>query len=121
YWCETRLPSGLVAVLWGIFPILMAISAHSFLPGERLAPRSWIGFVLGFTGLVVLFRSDIASIGDGATPAALLLFVSPIASAVGTTLVKRYGRNTSSVLMNRNAMLVGATLLSAMALVTERN
>lgn len=27
YWCETRLPSGLVAVLWGVFPVLMALAS----------------------------------------------------------------------------------------------
>jgi len=121
YWCETRLPSGLVAVLWGTFPILMALSTHWFLPGARLGAKSWIGFLLGFVGLVVLFRNDIASVGDGAIPTALVLFTSPIASAVGTTVIKRYGHSASSVLLNRNAMLVGATLLSVLALLTERD
>jgi drug/metabolite transporter (DMT)-like permease len=121
YWCETRLPSGLVAVLWGIFPILMATSARWFLPRERVGPGSWAGFLLGFAGLVVLFQNDVALLGQGAVPAALLLFVSPIVSVVGTTLLKRFGEGSSSVLMNRNAMLVGAAVLSGMALATERN
>src|SRR6188768_2424435 len=36
YWSETRLPSGVVCVLWSVFPILMALSSHFFL-GHRLA------------------------------------------------------------------------------------
>lgn len=120
YWCETRLPSGLVAVLWGVFPVLMALASH-WLLGERLRRGSWLGFVLGFAGLVVLFRNDVASLGSGATGAALVLFVSPVVSVVGTTVVKRYGAGSSSVLMNRNAMWVGALVLTGLALVTERD
>lgn len=119
YWCETRLPSGLVAVLWGVFPVLMALASH-WLLGERLRRGSWLGFLLGFAGLVVLFRNDIASLGAGATGAALVLFVSPVVSVVGTTVVKRFGAGSSSVLMNRNAMWVGAVTLAGVALVTEQ-
>lgn len=121
YWCETRLPSGLVAVLWGVFPILMAVSAHLFLQNERLGRRSWLGFGLGFSGLLVLFRNDVAALGAGATPAALVLFVSPIVSVAGTTVVKRFGQGASSVLMNRDAMWIGAAVLAAVALSTERD
>lgn len=120
YWCETRLPSGLVAVLWGVFPMLMAVSAHVFLPGERLRAGSWAGFAFGFAGLIVLFENDVQAVGAGAVPAALLLFVSPLVSTAGTTLIKRFGSGASSVLMNRNAMFVGAAALSTLALLTER-
>ena len=121
YWCETRLPSGLVAVLWGVFPILMALSAHRFLPDERLRSGTWLGIVAGFAGLFVLFQNDVRALGAGATPAALLLFVSPAVSVVGTTLIKKYGAGTSSVLTNKNAMFVGAVVLSALALSVERD
>lgn len=121
YWCETRLPSGLVAVLWGVFPMLMALAAHWFLPGERLQKRSFGGLTLGFAGLLVLFRNDVAALGSGASFAALVLFVSPLVSVVGTTLVKRRGGGHSSVLLNRDAMFVGALLLTLLALATERD
>ncbi|MBK7586212.1 MAG: EamA family transporter [Myxococcales bacterium] len=121
YFCETRLPSGLVAVLWGVFPILMALSAHWFLPSERLRSGTWMGILLGFAGLFVLFQNDVRALGAGATSAALLLFVSPVVSVVGTTVIKKYGAGTSSVLTNRNAMFVGAAVLSGLALTLERD
>ena len=36
YWTETILPSGLVCVLWAVFPMMMAFLGHQCLPGERL-------------------------------------------------------------------------------------
>ena len=119
YWCETLLPSGLVALLWAVFPMLMALAGHLWLPGERLRRRQWLGFVFGFLGVALLFWQDLAAIGGDALVAAAILFLSPIASALGTTLVKRYGSHASSLLLNRNAMAIGAVLLLALAPVVE--
>lgn len=121
YWCETILPSGIVAVLWAVYPLLTAAAGHCFLPGERLRGRQWAGFVFGFLGVGLLFLTDLRSFGASAVPAALILFISPIVSAAGTVLVKRYGAATSSLLLNRNAMFVGAGVLLALAWTFERD
>jgi drug/metabolite transporter (DMT)-like permease len=120
YQAETVLPSGLVSLLWSVFPLLMAASGHWFLPGERLTPRRLLGFLLGFLGVFVLFRADVQALGPRAVAAGALLLLSPLVSAVGQTLVKRHGQGASSVLMNRNAMLLGAALLLLAAGVGER-
>jgi drug/metabolite transporter (DMT)-like permease len=120
YATETVLPSGLVALLWGVYPMLQALAGHWFLPNERLRPGQFAGFGAAFAGLVLLFRTDIHSFGPRGVPAALLLFLSPISVVVGTTLIKRYGGAVSSTLLNRNGMFVGAALLLAAAAVSER-
>lgn len=119
YRTETILPSGLVALLWGVFPMLSAISGHLFLAGERLRATHWAGFALGLAGLVLLFATDLADLGPGAAPAALFLLLSPVVSTVGNTLVKRHGAAVRSIELNRNAMAFGACLLTALALATE--
>jgi drug/metabolite transporter (DMT)-like permease len=119
YWSETRLPSGLVSVLWAVFPMLQAVAGHLFLPGERLAAGQVAGFGLGFLGVVALFATDLRGLGAGAVPAGLVLLLSPFVSALGTTYVKRHGAGTSSLLLNRNAMWIGAALLWGVALATE--
>lgn len=120
YWAETRLPSGLTAVLWAVFPLLMALATRWFLKGARLAPTQWLGFVVGFAGVVALFWTDVGRFGSGAVTAGIVLLGSPLVSAVGTTVVKRHGAQTSSLLLNRNGMLLGAALLSSLAFATER-
>ena len=118
YCAETVVPSGIAAVLWAIFPLLMAGSAVCFL-GERLRLRQWLGFAVSFAGIVAVFASDLGGIEPGNIRYAWLLMLSPVIATLGTTLVKKYGSKTSSVVLNRNGMLLGAALLSAAALVRE--
>ena len=120
YWSETLLPSGLVSVLWSVFPMMMAVAAHLALPGERLLARQWLGFVVGFLGVVLLLARDVAAIGGEALVAALVLLGSPLAATLGTTYVKKHGARVSSALLNRDAMAVGAAALLACALLSER-
>jgi len=120
YWSETVLPSGLVSLLWAIFPMLMAIGGHLTLPGERLVRRQWWGFLLGLVGVALLFLTDLKVLGPEAIPAGMILLLSPLASTVGTIAVKRAGSGVSSVLLTRDSLLVGALVLAALALGFER-
>jgi len=118
YIAETVVPSGIAAVLWAIFPLLMAASATCFL-GERLRRQQWLGFAVSFAGIVVVFSGDLGGIEGQNVGYAWLLLLSPLLAALGTTLVKKYGSDDSSVLLNRNGMLIGAALLAAWAFATE--
>ncbi|HEY3592944.1 MAG TPA: EamA family transporter, partial [Polyangiaceae bacterium] len=120
YRTEAILPSGLVSLLWGVFPMLMAFGSHWYLVGERLGGRQWLGFAAGFLGLLLLFATDLRSFGPEGVPAALVLFASPVLSAVGNLVLKKYGTNTNSLLVNRNAMLLGGAVLGVLAVMTER-
>ncbi len=119
YWAETVIPSGLASVLWGVFPMMMALSGHAFLPGERLDRRSLAGFLVGLVGVVVLFATDLRQIGPEALGFGALLLLSPVAATIGQTIIKRDGGRSSATLLNRNAMIVGAAALWIVALLTE--
>ncbi len=119
YWCEQTLPSGLVSLLWAVFPMLVAVSGHFLLPGERLRGRQWLGFVVGFVGVGLLFRTDLAGLSPDAATTGALLMLSPIAACIGNTLVKRHGQDVSSAWLNRNGMALAAVLLLALASLTE--
>lgn len=120
YWSETILPSGLVSVLWAVFPMMVAAGGHLVLPGEQLVRRQWWGFAVGFLGVVSLFATDIGALGPDAIPAALVLLCSPVVATIGTLAVKRAGPEISSVLLNRDAMFVGAVILTLLGLGFER-
>ena len=118
YWSETRLPSGLVALLWAVFPLCVAFWSRLLLPSpERLSPRQWLGFL----GVGSLFATDLRAIGSEAAGAGAILLLSPLVSALGTTYVKKHGGGTSSLKLNRNGMWIGAALLGASALLFERD
>ncbi len=119
YWCETVLPSGLVSLLWAVFPLLLALLARIWLPEERLGARQWTGLAVGFAGMALVFATDLVAVGPAAVPAGAVLLLSPLAAALGNLTVKRYGAGTSSVLLNRGGMLLGGVLLGVLALATE--
>jgi drug/metabolite transporter (DMT)-like permease len=120
YYAETILPSGLVSLLFGVYPMFQAISGHFFLAGERLRKGQWLGFGGALVGLAVLFRTDIQSIGGVAVATALLVLLSPISATVGITVIKKYGADVKSTQLNRNGMAVAAAILMMVALMTER-
>ncbi|MCA8977020.1 MAG: EamA family transporter [Planctomycetes bacterium] len=119
YVTERVVPSGPAAVLWGIFPLLMATSGMLFL-GERLRPRQIVGTLLAFAGIVTVFGGNLGDLDSGNLGYSLLLLTSPIVSTIGTTLVKRFGSGSSSLLLNRNGMLLGSAVLAALAFSFER-
>jgi drug/metabolite transporter (DMT)-like permease len=86
-----------------------------------MAPRQWLGLIGGFAGVALMFATDVSACGAEAVPAGLILLLSPLISAVGTNLLKREGSGTSSVLMNRNGMLLSAGLVAAWALFMEND
>ena len=118
YCAETAVPSGIAAVLWAIFPLLMAGSAVCFL-GERLSVRQWLGFAVSFAGIVTVFSGDLGGMSEHNVGYAWLLLLSPVVAAFGTTVVKKYGSKHSSVILNRNGMLLGAAMLLVAAFVRE--
>ena len=92
YCAETVVPSGIAAVLWAVFPLLMAASAVCFL-GERLRALQWLGFVGGFAGCCSCSpptcRGSATEGANGpAVCAGAMLLLSPLVSATGTAMVK---------------------------------
>lgn len=120
YYAETVLSSGLVCVLWAIFPLLVALTGHFVTRAERLVGRQWIGVLVGLGGVVVLFATDILQTSPGAWWVALLVLLAPVAVTVSTTLIKLRASGASSVLLNRDSMLIGGVVLLLLSLVTER-
>lgn len=121
YLSETVLPSGLVAVFWAVFPLVMACSGHFVTRVEQLDARQWWGFAVAFAGVVSLFYTDVASISSDAIVMALLLLLAPIASAYSTTLVKMRAQGSSSLLLNRDSIAIGAIGLGLLSWVFERD
>jgi drug/metabolite transporter (DMT)-like permease len=120
YWSETILPSGLVCVLWSTYPLMIAVAGHFFISGERLRPIQALGFVVGFVGVGSLYFTDIGALGEDSMVAAAILLFSPLTVTVGTVILKRHATDVSSILLNRNGMVVGGVLLLLAAWLTEQ-
>ena len=122
YWAEQFIPSGLAAVLFATYPLFVAGLAHALLPGERLRSIAGVGVVLGFAGVAVIFSDDLTLLGGEAVRrAALVMLVSPLASAVATVLVKRWGSDLHPLSLSAVPMLIAGLVMGAVALLVERD
>ena len=121
YWAETRLSSGLVSVLWGTFPLMLALFGSVWLRTETLSARQWFGIAVGFAGVVLLFATDIAQAGDDGWVYGAVLLLSPMVAALAQTYVKRTGAGVSSLLLNRNGICLAVPVLGTLAFVFERD
>jgi len=119
YVAETVIPSGLVAVLWAVFPIFVALGGHFITRTERLGARNAFGILVSFVGVALLFATDLASIDARAVPMGALVLLAPLSVAASTLLIKSRASGSSSLLLNRDAMFIGAAGLGLAALLFE--
>jgi drug/metabolite transporter (DMT)-like permease len=89
YWGEQYVPSGLAAVVFGLFPIFVGVVGHFFLPEERMGWARLAGLALGLGGIAVINSGDLALLHPLAPVAALVIVISPFVSALANVLTKR--------------------------------
>ena len=122
YWSEQYVPSGLAAILFATFPLLVTLFAHLLLPGEPLRFRAALGAVVAFCGVVVIFSEDLAKIGGPKTKlAAAVLLLSPLVSALSSVSIKKWGAKIHPISLAAMPMAVATVVMTALALLFERD
>ena len=96
-WGETRIASGLAAVLNGTTPLFTLIIAHFWLRDERITRARVAGLAAGFAGVVVLMVRDLGTGADNLWGQAAVLAAS-CSYAVAATFARRYLRGQPPVL-----------------------
>ena len=109
-WSETRVSSGLAAILCALVPVGLA-----FFDKERLDGRAWAGLALGLTGLVVL-TDPLSGMVDLKGVGALLLAVG--LWSYGTIHGKRHVRKGGLMTQVGLEMLAAAIVAQAAAPLT---
>ena len=101
-WAETRLDSGLAALIVAIIPLYVALLDRVFF-GRRLSPVAIAGLVIGFAGVALLVRPG----GTNDVGAALLLLATTSAWAAGS-LYARGAPLPSSPLVSASMQMLAA-------------
>jgi drug/metabolite transporter (DMT)-like permease len=114
YWGEQYIGSGLASILFAIYPFVVAIGSHFFLPEEPLNPFKIAGIALGFLGVLVIFWSDI-HLGDAATSGMIAILVSTILQGSSLVIVKRRGKHLSPTVLSLGGMAVAVVVLFVLA------
>jgi drug/metabolite transporter (DMT)-like permease len=120
FWSEQWVPSGLAAVLFATFPLIVAVMAHFALPNERMTVRVMAGTAMGFAGIAAIFAEDFNLLGGRVVMvAALIMLVSPFVAAISTVAYKKWGQGIRPVAFNAVATIYGAVIMGAVAAFTE--
>jgi drug/metabolite transporter (DMT)-like permease len=121
FWTEQWVPSGLAAVLFATFPLIVAVMAHFALPGERMTAQVMVGTALGFAGIVAIFAEDFDLLGGRKVMvAALVMLVSPFVAAISTVAYKKWGQGIWPVAFNAVAIIYASAIMGVVAAIAER-
>ena len=91
YWASQHLPSGWIAVVFGLTPLLTAPLAYGLLGEASLTPLRLISYVFGLLGLALIFHSalHLSSASGMGIAAVLLAAFGQAISAVSIKAIKR--------------------------------
>jgi len=121
FWGEQHIPSGLAAVLQSTFPAFGLVTAHFYLPEERITLRKVFGVLLGFVGVAVIFSDRLTIAGKGALLGSVALVMSAFFGSYGNVLVKAYGTQIDPFVLAAGQMVCGFPPLLALGIATEGN
>jgi drug/metabolite transporter (DMT)-like permease len=108
-WAETRLESGLAALMVAIIPLWVALMDRAFF-GRRLSNSAIAGLVVGFAGVALLVRP-----GGGGDVVAMLALVGTTAAWAGGSLYARGAKLPESPLLSASMQMLAAALFLGIA------
>ena len=113
FWAETRVPSGVAAVVMAIIPGFMALLEIMLLRTQRLTARLAIALLLGVAGVAVLVaRSpNLGGAPVDALGAAALVFAS-INWSIASVLSRKLPLPSAKVMSSGAQMLAGGVMLT---------
>jgi len=113
-WGQQRTDSALAGILMAVMPLATMVLAHFFVTGEHMTRARVAGFILGFTGIVVLMGPSVSAIGDGGTLATLsqLAILFGALCYAGNSVLTRNLARGDDVLVASTAMLIVASVMA---------
>ena len=108
-WAETRLESGLAALMVAIIPLWVALMDRVFF-GRRLSPVAIAGLVVGFAGVALLVRP-----GGGGDVVAMLALVGTTAAWAAGSLYARGAALPESPLLSASMQMLAAAVFLGVA------
>lgn len=123
YWAEQFVPSGLTSIIFATFPLFTVILAHFFLPAERMTPGAFVGTLIGFAGVSMVFSEDFSALSADPriVPAIAILLLSPLAVAVTQVAIKRWGGGIHPISLTAVPMVIATLVLGVLAWLFERD
>ena len=104
YWGSQYISSGLVAVVFGITPIVTAVMAHVWLGENSITPGKIFAVLLGLMGISIIFMENL-SFGGQAYYGIIAMLISVLIHAASGIWVKRLGISLSALELTSGALI----------------
>lgn len=118
-WGQSIIDSALAGILMAIMPLTTLVLAHFFIAGERMTAWRTVGFVTGFSGIIVLMGPDALAGADGNILAELAVLAGAICYAANSVISRRVIK-TDFLVASAAVMIVGSIMTLPLALLIDR-
>jgi drug/metabolite transporter (DMT)-like permease len=98
YWAAQFVTSGMIAVLFGLSPLVTSIGAMVWLKEESLTANKLAGMVLGLLGLWLVFHGGL-DLGESSALGVIAVLLAMVSQSLGLVWIKRIGDNSSALAM----------------------
>ena len=88
YWGAQSIPSGWIAVIYGLSPLFTGLFSLFIEPERQLTPARIFGILLGFFGLYLVFKAGL-SINENTIKGVIILVISVIISSSSAVLARQ--------------------------------
>ena len=105
YWAAQHVPSGWIAVLFGLTPIFTSVFSVFWLADHRFERIELAGLALGVIGLAIIFY-DGASFGAGAAMGVIAVVCSALVHAASSVWVKRLSNDVPALAVTCGGLTV---------------
>lgn len=104
YWGAQFIPSGLIAVLFGLTPIVTGIMAMALLGERSLTLLKMFGVLVAIAGLVLIFNADLV-LGDQAYLGITAVLCSVVIHSLSAVLVKKIDAQVTALELTTGGLL----------------
>lgn len=119
YWSQQYVPSGLSAVLFGLYPFSVAIVTRIMIPSEKIELQKIIGMILGFSGIVIIFSDRITVVESSYLLGMMAILLSAVMQSVVAVTIKKYGDHLNPISMNFPPMAIAGISMLMLGLFFE--
>ena len=119
YWAETKISSGLTAILFSTMPLMTSLLSAYWTRSETLSRRKVAGILIGVIGTALLFWPH-ERLGLQQALGMLAALVGSLCAAINLVTMKKYGRDGDPFVLNVFGMGIGAACLLGMSALLER-
>lgn len=109
YWAAQFIPSGLIAVVFGLSPLAAALWSQWLLPGDRITSLGVLGVLFGLAGLWVIFGSG-ELLSASAVPGILATLAGMMIQNGVLVVLKRIGKQQAALTMTAGGVMFAALL-----------